>query len=60
MSTLSEAKLYREKAEQCRRLAAAATRPEVIAALKRLGAEFEAQASKLDNRRVVGGAKRAP
>jgi hypothetical protein len=55
MSTSSEAKLYREKAEQCRRLAAAASRADVVAALNRLSAEFEAKASQLDNRRVAAG-----
>jgi hypothetical protein len=55
MSTLSEAKLYREKAEQCRRLAAAATRRDVVDALNRLSAEFEAKAATLDKRRAAAG-----
>jgi hypothetical protein len=55
MTTSLDAKTYYEKAEQCRRLAAAARRPDVVAALNRLSAEFEAKAAKLDNRRAAAG-----
>jgi hypothetical protein len=47
-SVETKKKMYTEKAEQCRRLAVVANRPDVVTALNRLRGEFEAKAAKLD------------
>jgi len=44
----SDAKFYRERAEQCRRLAATTLNEHLIEDLDKLAAEFDAEASKLE------------